>query len=175
LKETTVSHNLAAFLQTLESHETQTLVFDLGGGQRVPSGYHVTEFKALEYHTVDCGGMEHRFQETVIELWNTALEVNRDSLNVGKFLRIYQKVSPQVAFQPHADLIFLYNKPGQPAARYTVSQLEARGQELIVHLEPDSVRCKSAERKADAMLEKLPVVSGCCSASESAASSNLCC
>jgi hypothetical protein len=170
-----MTHNLETFLEHLEAHRDQALIFDLGNGQRVPVGYHVTEFKALEYHTVDCGGTEHRFQETVIELWRTALEQNSDSLNVGKFLRIYQKVSPVVTFQPHAELIFLYGKPGEPAARYSVGNLEANSEELIVRLEPHGVRCKSAERKADAVLGQLPVVSGCCSATATAASSDLCC
>jgi hypothetical protein len=166
--------NITEFVAGLESHTEKALVFQYAN-TRVPTGYHVTEFKALDYHTVDCGGMEHRFQETVIELWHTALELNRSNLDVGKFLRIYHKVTPNVRFQPEANLIFLYAKPGEPAARYEIGRLEATREELVVHLEPHGVRCKSAERKADALLEKLPVVSGCCSASANAASSNLCC
>ena len=172
-------HDLANFLDQLEAHSERALVFETGAGKRVPVGYHVTEFKALDYHTVDCGGMEHRFQETVIELWRTALEPGRTHMAVGKFLGIYSKVSPKVAFQPAANLIFLYGAPGEPAARYAINHLESRGEELIVHLEPDGVRCKGAERKADKLLGSLPViggaVSGCCSASDSAASTNVCC
>jgi Family of unknown function (DUF6428) len=172
-------HDLSQFLQQLEVHPERALVFETDLGKRVPVGYHVTEFKALDYHTVDCGGMEHRFQETVIELWRTALEQGRTHMAVGKFLSIYNKVSPQVAFNPSANLIFLYGAQGEPAARYGVSHLEIRGEELIVHLQPDGVRCKGAERKADKLLESLPVVGGaissCCSASEGAASANVCC
>jgi Family of unknown function (DUF6428) len=158
----------------LAAHTERALVFDLGG-KRVPVGYHVTEFKALDYHTVDCGGVEHRFSETVIELWRTALEPNRKPMVTEKFLGIYHKVSPKVAFQTDAPLIFLYGAPGEPGARYAARTLEPAGDELIVHLEPDGVRCKAAERKADAVLESLPVVNGCCSATDSAASGSLCC
>lgn len=164
--------NLETFLTSLEPHLEQPMVFDLGNGQQVPVGYHVTEFKALEYHTVDCGGMEHKFQETVIELWRTALELDRDYMSVGKFLSIYNKVSPKVSFATQAELIFLYGAQGQPAARYAVSKLEPKNGHLVVYLEPDGVRCKGAERKADAVLDGLPVVSGCCTPTNS---SKVCC
>jgi hypothetical protein len=175
-----MSDTLGDFLAELPQHRDLSLVFDLGHGKRVPVGYHVTEFKALEYHTVDCGGMEHRFQETVIELWRTALEVNRDDMSVGKFLSIYQKVSPKVAFAVDAPLVFLYGGAGEPAARYAVGQLEASDGMLLVHLAPDSVRCKGAERQADALLGQLPVVGACCGpsktvASDHALSAKLCC
>jgi hypothetical protein len=158
--------NLETFLTNLEPHLESPMVFDLGNGQHVP----VTEFKALEYHTVDCGGMEHKFQETVIELWRTALELNRDYMSVGKFLGIYNKVSPKVGFATQAELIFLYGAQGEPAARYAVSKLESKNGQLVVHLEPDGVRCKGAERKADALLGE--VASGCCTPTNS---SKVCC
>ncbi len=165
-------NTIAELTQALEAHFDQPMIFSLGDGREVPVGYHVTEFKAVSYHTVDCGGLEHRFEETVIELWRTALELNRDYMSAGKFLSIYQKVSPKVQFQPDAPLIFLYGAQGQPAARYAVQKLETRENNLIVHLEPDGVRCKAAERKADAVLDSLPVVSGCCTPTNS---SKVCC
>jgi hypothetical protein len=167
-----VMHTLSEFLSQLEPHADQKLLFALPNGSSVPVGYHVTEFKSLEYHTVDCGGMEHKFSENVIELWRTALEPNRDLMAVDKFLSIYHKVSPKVNFDQDAELIFLYGAPGQPAARYAVSSLETNGDTLRVLLSPDGVRCKSAERKADALLESLPVVGGCCTPTNS---SKVCC
>jgi hypothetical protein len=163
---------LSEFLSQLEPHQDQKLLFALPNGATVPVGYHVTEFKALEYHTVDCGGVEHKFRENVIELWRTALEQNRDLMAVGKFLSIYNKVSPKVGFDQSAELIFLYGGQGEPAARYAVSNLESSGDTLRVHLAPDGVRCKAAERKADAVLESLPVVGGCCTPVNS---SKVCC
>lgn len=91
---------------------------------------------------------------------------------VSKFLSIYNKVSPKVAFDQNAELVFLYGAPGEPAARYAMSRLEPQTQQLRVRLEPDGVRCKSAERKADALLESLPVVGGCCTPTDS---SKVCC
>jgi Family of unknown function (DUF6428) len=165
--------NLEHFLTALEPHADRPMVFDLGNGKHVPVGYHVTEFKALEYHTVDCGGMEHQFKETVIELWRTALELNRDYMSVGKFLSIYKKVSPKVSFSTQAELIFLYGAQGEPAARYAVAKLEPRDNgQLVVYLEPDGVRCKGAESKTDAVLSDLPVVAGCCTPTNS---SKVCC
>ncbi|MFN3267361.1 MAG: DUF6428 family protein [Deinococcales bacterium] len=163
---------LEQFLNQLEPHPNLELVFILPNGQNVPVGYHVTEFKALEYHTVDCGGMEHKFKENNIELWRTALEPSCEYMRVGKFLSIYNKVSPKVAFDQNAELVFLYGAPGEPAARYAVARLEPQAQQLYVMLEPQGVRCKAAERRADAQLELLPVVGGCCTPTDS---SKLCC
>jgi hypothetical protein len=175
-----MSDTLGIFLAELPQYHDLSLVFDLGHGKQVPVGYHVTEFKALDYHTVDCGGVEHRFQETVIELWRTALEANRQYMSVGKFLGIYHKVSHKVGFVATAPLVFLYGGPGEPAARYAVGALEARDGLLLVHLQPDGVRCKAADRRADGVLAQLPVVGGCCGpattvASDNALSAKLCC
>jgi Family of unknown function (DUF6428) len=175
-----MSDTLGDFLAELPQYRDLSLVFDLGHGKRVPVGYHVTEFKALDYHTVDCGGVEHRFHETVIELWRTALEPDRQYMSVGKFLSIYHKVSPKVGFVTTAPLVFLYGGPGEPAARYAVAALEAGEGALLVHLQPDTVRCKAADRRTDAVLAQLPVVSGCCGpaatvASDNALSGKLCC
>jgi hypothetical protein len=167
-----IMKTLSEFLSQLEPHQDQKLLFALPNGASVPVGYHVTEFKALEYHTVDCGGMEHKFSENVIELWRTALAQNRDLMAVGKFLSIYNKVSPKVNFNQNAELIFLYGAQGEPAARYAVSVVKTDGDTLRVELAPDGVRCKGAERKADALLESLPVVGGCCTPVNS---SKVCC
>ncbi len=167
-----MNHSLSTFLPALEAHLERPMVFELGNGEHIPVGYHVTEFKALEYHTVDCGGMEHKFQETVIEIWRTALEQNRDYISVRKFLSIYNKVAPKVNFAKESELIFLYGAMGEPAARYSVAKLLVQNEQLIVQLEPDGVRCKSIERKANATLENLPVIGGCCTPVNS---SNICC
>jgi hypothetical protein len=167
-----MTHSLSTFLPALEAHLERPMVFALSNGKTIPVGYHVTEFKALEYHTVDCGGIEHKFQETVIEIWRTALEQNRDYISVAKFLSIYNKVSPKVNFAKESDLIFLYGTMGEPAARYSVANLLVQNEQLIVQLEPDGVRCKAVERKADAILDGLPMVSGCCTPSNS---SKVCC
>ncbi len=164
--------NLGTFIPALEAHLERPMIFVLSNGQQVPSGYHVTEFKALQYHTVDCGGVEHRFDETVIELWGTALERSREYMPAGKFLSIYNKVSPKVAFSSSADLIFLYGANGEPASRYGVNRIEPQGDNVLIYLEPDGVRCKAIERKANSTLEQLPVIGGCCTPVDS---SNICC
>jgi hypothetical protein len=163
-------YTMTQFIDALASYSTEPLMFDLGHQHYIPSGYHVTEFKVVSYHTVDCGGVEHQFAEAEIELWNTKLEPNHKMMAVAKLFSIYAQIAPKLTFPIDAPLVITYAPPGMPAARYHVGAITSQSDRVVVQLMPAGVRCKAIERRAEAILP-----TGCCSPSQNAASAKLCC
>ena len=152
------------FFDALQTQLERPLIFDLGGGKRVPVGYHVTEIKALNLQTVDCGGVVNAWKETVVQLWRSDLEPDTSYMTAGKFLKIVRAVVGNIALEQGSNLRFEYGDDGQPAVTYTVERLEPTSEGLIVHLEWIGVRCKALDRvsaaRAEAGLSELTVLEG---------------
>ena len=125
----------------------QQLVFQLDEATLVAPGYHVTELKALTYNTMDCGGVADKWEETVIQLWNSGDEPEREYMTVRKFLAIYERVAKHISVSYDAELRFEYGDTRRPAASYHVERLESRGALVLVHLRAPVVTCKERDRK----------------------------
>jgi hypothetical protein len=137
-----------AFLSALEAHSTLTLIFDLGVGNTVPAGYHVTEIKAVDHQTVDCGGVVNAWKETVIQLWRSNAETDDSYMTVGKFLKIYHLVAGKVPIDSQAEIKFEYGDDGAPAVNYQVSEISLEPSFVRVHLRWVGVRCKALDRRS---------------------------
>jgi hypothetical protein len=138
-----------AFLDILRSAgPDQQLVFQLDEVPLVEAGYHVTELKAVNYNTMDCGGVADRWEETVIQLWNPGDEPEREYMTVRKFLAIYDRVAKHIPVSYDAELRFEYGDKGRPAASYHVELLESRENLILVHLRAPVVTCKERDRKS---------------------------
>ena len=152
------------FFDALQGHLERPLIFDLGGGKRIPVGYHVTEIKAVNLQTVDCGGVVNAWNETVVQLWRSDLEPDTAYMSAGKFLKIVRAVVSNIALEPSSELRFEYGDDGQSAVHYTVSRFELTSEGLTVHLEWIGVRCKALDRlsaaRAGAGLSELTVLEG---------------
>ena len=152
------------FFDALQPHLERPLIFDLGSGKRVPVGYHVTEIKAVDLQTVDCGGVVNTWKETVVQLWRSDLEPDTSYMTAGKFLKIVRAVVSNIALEHSSELRFEYGDDGQPAVNYTVSRLEPTSEGLTVHLEWIGVRCKALDRvsaaRVGAGLSELTVLEG---------------
>ena len=81
-----------SFLTTISENSSKSLIFDFAG-QKINKGYHVTEFKAVDIKSVDCGGKSNDWSELVLHL--TAPPNNSDAsyMSGQKFLEIYQRVA----------------------------------------------------------------------------------
>ena len=152
------------FFDALQTQLERPLIFDLGAGKRVPVGYHITEIKAVNLQTVDCGGVVNAWKETVVQLWRSNLEPDPHYMTAGKFLKIVRAVVGNIALEQGSNLRFEYGDDGQPAVTYSVSLLEPTSEGLIVHLEWIGVRCKALDRvsaaRAEAGLSELTVLEG---------------
>ncbi len=146
------------FLSQLEVFLSHPLLFDLGDGKRVPAGYHVTEVKAVDYQTVDCGGVTNHWRETVIQLASGGPD-EQTYMNAGKFLNIYGKVAPKVPLQASSELMFEYGNKNAPAVHYHVASVALEPEGVVIYLDWQGVRCKAKDRKT-AELAELTVLEG---------------
>ncbi len=156
------------FLSALEAHSTLPLIFDLGAGNTVPAGYHVTEIKVVDHQTVDCGGVVNAWKETVIQLWRSNAETDDQYMTVGKFLKIYHLVAGKVPIDSQAEIKFEYGDDGAPAVNYQVAEISLEsGMEpaaIRIHLRWVGVRCKALDRRSlnlDSLEGMEMVVAGC--------------
>ena len=148
------------FLRILRGAKPELqIIFQLGGTTLVEAGYHVTEFKAVTYSTMDCGGVADSWNETVIQLWNPGDEPEREHMRVKKFLAIYDRVSEKVPVSNKSEERFEYGDADRPATSYHVERLESREARILVHLRAPVVTCKPRNRKNRS---KAAVEASCC-------------
>ena len=149
------------FLAALKPYSERPLIFDLGD-VHIPGGYHVTEIKAVSTQAMDCGGQADAWRETVVQLW-VPDRLEKRSMNVGKFLEIYGRVTAHIHIEAEAELRVEYGALGAPAVSYLVGGVEV-SEKVVVRLEPPTVACKAAERSlSDSMnITVLNTSSSCC-------------
>ena len=80
------------FISRLREASAKRLVFTNSEGERIHSGYHLTELKAASFDTVDCGAQKNQWNETIVQLWVPEDEENGEFMTSPKFLSIYDKV-----------------------------------------------------------------------------------
>ena len=79
------------FITALRNSPDKQLQFVNESGDTVHSGYHLTEIKAANFDTVDCGSQVNHWHETILQLWVPA-DADDEYMSASKFLRIYDKV-----------------------------------------------------------------------------------
>src|SRR5439155_14393361 len=79
------------FISILRAAPSNQLIFADLDGRAVHSGYHLTELKAAQFETVDCGGQTNRWQETIMQLWVPS-QAGNEYMTAAKFLKIFDKV-----------------------------------------------------------------------------------
>ncbi len=83
----------AVFLNKLANNTGKSLIFDFNG-KTINKGYHVTEFKASDVNSVDCGGKTNHWQEFILHI-TAPIKTSPDQehMSVEKFLGIYKEVA----------------------------------------------------------------------------------
>jgi hypothetical protein len=132
-------------LETLASHQANSLVFE-ASGQRIAPGYHVTEVMNVTYESMDCGGQANFWRETVVQLMGPGPEDKPEFMTVQKFLSIYNRVAASVPVRGEAQIRFEYGDALRPATLYHVGGIALEGQHLVVRLVPPGVTCKARDR-----------------------------
>jgi Family of unknown function (DUF6428) len=154
--------NTQEFIASLRVHNDTPLVFDYGQA-RVPAGYHVTEVKAVNYQTMDCGGKSDAWFETIVQLWNPEKNDKREFMSAKKFLSIFEKAASGVPVTSTAELKLEYGNDTMPAINYHVGNITLEEGNLVIKLEPPTVQCKARNRSSESSLE---TASACCTPSQ---------
>lgn len=156
------------FLDTLGSNSSKSLIFDFAG-QKINKGYHVTEFKAINVNSVDCGAKANAWNELVLHLTSPSDETNQEYMSAKKFLAIYSKVATVAMSTNDIRSIDNYlvrvefaNEDGI-AINYVVDNIEINDTSLVVKSLAPGTTCKAI----DYVTGNVPIASnvstqGCC-------------
>ena len=135
------------FIARLRSAPNKSLVFVNADGDTIHASYHLTEIKAANFDTVDCGGQKNRWNETIIQLWVPENERSEEFMSAGKFLSIYEKVSRMVDVDLSAEVRFEYGDDNFFPSNYHVVSLSEDAGKLRVELRPPQTTCKARDRR----------------------------
>ena len=81
------------FLDIVKQHQDMPLLFEYQPGSVVSGGYHVTEIKNAEFHTIDCGNSLHSWKEVIVQIWvPDEASQNDDWMPTSKFAKIWDIV-----------------------------------------------------------------------------------
>jgi hypothetical protein len=78
-------------ISRLREAPAKRLVFTNSEGERIHSGYHLTELKAASFDTVDCGAQKNQWNETIVQLWVPEDEENGEFMTSRNFFRFTTK------------------------------------------------------------------------------------
>ncbi len=144
--DSTISAN--AFLAHLREIPEKRLVFQDSNGRQIPGGYHVTEIKAVQYQTMDCGGQGNQWQEIILQVMHPSIDTGSEHMQIKKFLKIYDQVASKVLMDINNELKIEYGDHQSPAIHAFVNHFTLESDVVIAHLRPQTVRCKARDRQA---------------------------
>jgi hypothetical protein len=133
-----------ALLHALGAQPGLPLIFEYEG-RDIRAGYHVTEVKAGQFSSLDCGKNPESWRETVIQLWDVD-EGERTHMTAGKFVAILRKVAEKVEFDAQARLTFEVSD-GRGAMQLFAAGEVAPGEDAVrVSLARRPASCKPRDR-----------------------------
>jgi len=145
------------FISTLSAAPGNRLIFADLDGRAVHSGYHLTELKAAQFETVDCGGQTNRWQETIVQLWVPA-DADDEYMTAAKFLKIFEKVRGMIPLNLDAEIRVEYGDENFFPAIYHVRSVTHDQTTTRVLLEPPRTTCKARDRR----VATFPTTDSCC-------------
>lgn len=134
------------FTSLLAQNQDKALFFEYQPGTYVRSDYHITEIKNVSYDTVDCGGLQNKWQETHIQLWENQIPEPEHKLDAGKALKIFQLVDKVRPTLQDTEIKFEYGNSSFPTAILPVGNIDVNASSIIVQLRPDQTSCKAKDR-----------------------------
>ena len=130
------------FLQLLENNQGKELLFEYQSDQFVPNAYHITEVKNVHVDSVDCGGNEHSFDETVVQLWVSNLEFKAKAMSAEKALKIFNIVDKKRPLKRDTEIFFEWGDKNLPTSSYKVTSVANEADKIVLKLFVPATVCK---------------------------------
>ena len=134
---------IGEMLDELRRHPAKPLVFSYAG-RSIRPGYHVTEVKAGQFASLDCGANPESWSEVFVQLLDVD-DGGRTQMPAGRFAAIIRKVGERVPFDPDARLTFEISDGIEPMQLHRASLPVALDGEIRVLLSPRPATCKPRE------------------------------
>src|SRR5881397_3997716 len=135
------------FISILRAAPSNQLIFADLDGRAVHSGYHLTELKAAQFETVDCGGQTNRWQETIVQLW-VPTDADDEYMTAAKFLKIFEKVRGMIPLNLDAEIRVEYGDENFFPSTYHMRSVTRHENATHVLLEPPATTCRARDRRA---------------------------
>jgi hypothetical protein len=134
--------NTGEFLELLNQNEGKELMFEYKQNEFVPAAYHITEIKSKHVDSVDCGGIAHSYDETVVQLWISGEEEKDRSMETEKALKIFNIVDAKTALKRDTPIFFEWGHEDLLTSVYKVEALENTDEKIVVKLFVPPTVCK---------------------------------
>ena len=138
--------NTIEFLNLIVDNPNKALIFKFPNGQTIGKNYHITEVKHATINSVDCGGREDSWHETIIQLMEgSTLENKTEYLSTFKAKGIFKKVDRSFKFVENSILKFEYGNDQFHTAQLFVNHYETSDKELLINLDVVPTQCKAKD------------------------------
>ena len=134
------------FLGLLKENADKNLLFEYKQGHFVGANYHITEVKNITIDAVDCGAGTDFWKETIIQLWESPDEHEReDYLSTNKALSILNKVDQIKPMEKDVEVKFEYSNTEFHTAQLFVDDFTIEQNKLTIKLAIEKTDCKARE------------------------------
>jgi hypothetical protein len=133
------------FLELLENNGNKELVFEYRDNEFVPKAYHITEIKSQHIESVDCGGVAHSYDETVVQLWISGSEEKDRYMEAEKALKIFNIVNGKRPLTLDTPIFFEWGYGELATSTYKVESVEVGEEQVLVKLFVPPTVCKPRE------------------------------
>ena len=134
------------FLEVLNAYKDLPVYFEYQPGSFVRTDYHLTEIKNVDFDTVDCGGVQNKWQEVHVQLWENEVPEPNHQLTGSKILSIFEVVNNVRTTLEDVEVFFEYQNQNFHKATLPVAAYEVKNDLLILRLGEGFTTCKAKDR-----------------------------
>lgn len=157
------------FLEILENNPSLELVFEYQPNALVGANYHITEVKNITVESVDCGGRQDSWQETIVQLWESPSEKGKTVYMTSyKALQILKRVHGLRPMNLESEIKFEYGNSEFHTSVLHAYDFKINHGKLYVSMSLEETHCKANDIcgvPEEVMLEEASDCtpgSGCC-------------
>lgn len=143
--------NSQIFIDTLVSNTNKDLSFILPDDTRLSGDLHITEIQNHKVDSVDCGGNEHQYDETIVQLWINETSSDVAEWRTEKALKIFEIVGKKIEYRNDAELFIEFGDSSHPTVRYSVGRIVETSQDVTIMLTVKPTVCKPSLSKTEEM------------------------
>lgn len=148
------------FKAGLLAHPELKLQFQYAEDEWVKPSYHITEIKQAPITSVDCGGTMNKWTEIILQLWEPETQDHGEAMKASKALSIIKLVEKSIQLDPDAEVKIEFGNSKFDTRQLYPAEIISVGENLIVDLKPDTVKCKAIGREQGC--GSVPSYSACC-------------
>jgi len=130
------------FLDLLEKNPNKELVFEFRKDEFVPKSFHITEIKSQHVKSVDCGGFQHDYDETVVQLWIPDNEKKDKGMEASKALKIFNIVNKKNPLNSETPIFFEFGYADLATSIYDVQTVEQSNDQILIKMFVPATACK---------------------------------